>query len=108
METERLLLRRYIENDKAYLIDLFTDAAVMKYVGDGVMTVEQAEAFWLKLFEKLYPQNFNIWAVFAKEDSRYVGHAGIYPRPILKEDWELVYSLKHAGQNLALLVQDFQ
>ena len=65
----------------------------MKYVGDGVMTKVQAEAFWQKLFEKLYPQNFNIWAVFAKEDFAYVGHAGIYPRPTHTKDWEFVYFL---------------
>jgi RimJ/RimL family protein N-acetyltransferase len=93
METERLVLRRYAEKDKPDFIALFTDAAVMKYVGDGVLTIEQAEAFWQKLFETLYPQNFNIWAVFAKEDSRYAGHAGIYPRPTRKEDWEFVYFL---------------
>ncbi len=93
METERLFLRRYTEKDKQDFVALFTDAAVMKCVGDGVMTAEQAEAFWRKLFEKLYPRNFNIWAIFTRADSRYVGHAGIYPRPTKKEDWEFVYFL---------------
>jgi len=93
METERLIFNFYAEKDKADFISLFTDAAVMKHVGDGMMTRERAEAFWLRLFEKLYPQNYKIWAVFAKEDSRYVGHAGVYPRPTRKEDWEFVYFL---------------
>ena len=92
METERLILRRYVDEDKDNFISLFTDEAVMIYVGDGVLTVEQAEAFWQKLHEKLYPQNFNIWAIFTK-DGEYVGHAGIYPRPKRKEDWEFVYFL---------------
>ncbi|MET0753626.1 MAG: GNAT family N-acetyltransferase [Pyrinomonadaceae bacterium] len=99
METGRLILRRYAEEDKADFINLFTDAKIMTYVGDGVMTREQAEAFWQKLHEKLYPQNFNIWAVFAKEDSAYVGHAGIYPRPARKEDWEFVYFLNRKSWN---------
>ncbi|MBA3784931.1 MAG: GNAT family N-acetyltransferase [Acidobacteria bacterium] len=93
METERLIFNFYTEKDKADFISLFTDAAVMEHVGDGVLTREQAEAFWLKLFEKLYPQNYKIWAIFAKEDSRYVGHAGVYPRLRRKEDWEFVYFL---------------
>jgi ribosomal-protein-alanine N-acetyltransferase len=93
METERLVLTRYAEKDKTDFIALFTDAAVMKYVGDGVLTTGQAEAFWQKLFEKLYPQNFNIWAIFAREDSAYIGHAGIYPRPAREQDWEFVYFL---------------
>ncbi len=94
METERLYFRFYEEKDKADFTALFTDAAVMKHVGDGVLTEVQAEAFWQKLFGKLYPQKFNIWAVFANQDSRYIGHAGIYPRPIKKEDWEFVYFLR--------------
>jgi RimJ/RimL family protein N-acetyltransferase len=93
METERLFLQSYSEKDKTDFINLFTDAAVMKYVGDGVMTVEQAEAFWQKLFEKLYPQKVDIWAVFAKEDLCYIGYAGIFPRPTKREDWEFVYFL---------------
>ena len=94
METERLILKPYIKKDKTNLINLFTDAEVMKYVGDGVLNEEQAEIWWQKLFEKFYPTGFNIWAVFAKEDLRYVGHAGIYPRPTKKEDWEFVYFLR--------------
>ena len=93
METERLILRRYTAEDKADFVALFTDALVMKHVGDGVLTQEQAEAFWQKLFEKLYPQNYNIWAVFEKAKSQYIGQAGIYPRPTKKEDWEFVYFL---------------
>jgi len=93
METERLFFRYYEEKDKADFINLFTDAEVMKYVGDGMLTEAQAEAFWQKLFEKLYPQGFNIRAVFEKEKSKYIGHAGIYPRLTKKEDWEFVYFL---------------
>jgi len=98
MKTERLILRPYVEQDKSAFIKLFTDAAVMKYVGDGVLTEAQAEAFWLKLFEKLYPQGFDIWAVYAIEDSLYIGHAGIYPRPNRKEDWEFVYFLNRSSR----------
>lgn len=94
LETERLFLDFYAEKDKADFIELFTDEAVMKHVGNGVLRSEEDEAFWKKLFEKLYPENFKIWAVFAKADSRYVGHAGIYPRRARKEDWEFVYFLR--------------
>jgi len=93
METERLILKFYVAKDKANLIALFTDAAVMKHVGESVLTEAQAEEWWQKLFEKLYPQDFKIWAVFAKENLQYVGHAGIYPRQTKPEDWEFVYFL---------------
>lgn len=93
LETERLFLKRYSEDDRNQFIKLFTDNSVMKYVGDGVMTEAQAEAFWNKLFAELYPQGYHIWAVLTKEDSNYIGHAGIYRRPTRKEDWEFVYFL---------------
>ena len=93
LETERLFFNFYEAKDKANFINLFTDASVMKYVDKGVLTTEQAEAFWQKLFEKLYPEDYKIWAVFVKEDLRYIGHAGIYPRPTKQEDWEFVYFL---------------
>lgn len=94
IETERLRLKRYQAADKSDFVKLFTDEAVMKYVDKGVLNREQAEKFWQKLFAELYPQDFNIWAIFAKIDSRYVGHAGIYRRPAKKEDWEFVYFLR--------------
>jgi RimJ/RimL family protein N-acetyltransferase len=93
LETERLLLRPYTKADKNDLISLFTDSAVMKHVGDGVKTELQADEWWQKLFNKYYPQGLNIWAVFTKTDSQFIGHAGIYPRPTKKEDWEFVYFL---------------
>jgi RimJ/RimL family protein N-acetyltransferase len=98
MQTERLIFKFYEEKDRDDFIALFTDPAVMKYVGDGVLTNEQAEAFWRKLFEKLYPGKVNIWAVFAKDDSRYVGHAGIYPRPTKRKTGNsFIFSIKIVG-----------
>lgn len=80
METERLYFRRYEKSDKSFLINLFTDAKVMTYVDNGVMTETQAEEWWRKLFEKFYPQDLQIRAIFTKADFEYIGHAGIYPR----------------------------
>ncbi len=51
METERLI---FTQKRIKGILFLFADAAVMKHLGDDVMTREQAEVFWLKLFEKLY------------------------------------------------------
>lgn len=95
MKTERFVLKLYAEKDKSDFVNLFTDETVMKHVGNGVMTNEQAENLWLKLFEKRYAENLKtIWAVFASGDSRFVGYAGIRPRPTKPEQWEVVYVLK--------------
>jgi ribosomal-protein-alanine N-acetyltransferase len=95
IETKRLLLRNYEETDKEDLLKLFTDKEVMKHVGDGVLTNEEAEKLWKKLLEKFCPNGKRtIWAVFAKDDSRYVGHASLRPRPEKKEDWEVGFILR--------------
>ena len=100
METERLFLKLYSEKDKHHFIGLSTDAAVMKYVDRGVLSDEQAEILWQKLTEDFYPQGINtLWAIFAKEDSRYVGHAAIRPRPEVPEEWEISYMLRHEEWN---------
>jgi len=95
IETKRLLLKNYLEKDKEHLVSLLTDAAVMKNVDTGVFPIEKANKLWLKLIENFYSQGIRtIWAVFAKDDSRYIGHAAIRPRPTKTEDWEISYMLK--------------
>jgi RimJ/RimL family protein N-acetyltransferase len=95
LETERLILRSYAEVDKTHLIELFTDEIVMKSVDRGVMSVVQAEKLWTKLMGQMYPQGVDtIYAVWAKADLRYVGHASIRPRPMQKDHWEIGYILR--------------
>jgi len=95
IETKRLLLKNYIAEDKKHLIALLTDESVMKHVDSGVFSLEKAEILWTKLLKDFYPQGKDtIWAIFAKDDSRYVGHAAIRPRPTKTEDWEISYMLK--------------
>jgi hypothetical protein len=50
-ETEKLVFRPYKSADKKNFVALFTDPDLVKYVGDGVVNKERAEAFWRKLFE---------------------------------------------------------
>lgn len=94
-ETERLLLKLYGEADKDEFIRLFTNPDVMKYVDKGVLKVEKAEMLWKKLIYDFYPQGFDtIYAVFEKQNARFIGNSSIRPRPSKKEDWEIGYVLK--------------
>jgi ribosomal-protein-alanine N-acetyltransferase len=95
IESERLLFSLYTERDKADFIDLLTDPVVMRYVDRGVLSTEQAEALWKKLMNDLYPKGVDtIWAVFAKDDGRFVGNASLRPRPENRAEWEIGYYLK--------------
>ena len=95
IETDRLRFSLYTEREHDDFVRLMTDSAVMKYVDKGVLTVPQAEAFWARLTDQLYPKGVDtIWAVFAKDDGRYVGNASVRPRPERQKDWEIGYYLK--------------
>ena len=104
LETDRLRLELYTDRDKRDFIDLLTDPAVMRFVDKGALSSDQAESLWRKLMEEFYPAGIDtIWAVFAKDDGRYVGNASLRPRPERQKDWEIGYYLKPAewGQGFA-------
>jgi RimJ/RimL family protein N-acetyltransferase len=93
VETERLILKLYEEDDREKFVRLLTDERVMKYVDKGVMSAEAAGALWEKMMG-LYRQGVDtIWAVFSKEDGSYMGNASIRPRPEKSSDWEIGYYL---------------
>ena len=100
IETKRLILKLYSDEDEADFIGLMTDEAVMKHVDKGAFTKDEAEKLWRKLLREFYPNGIEtIWAVYARSDSRYIGHAAIRPRPSKKEDWEISYMLRQAEWN---------
>lgn len=104
METERLNIRLYREDEKQYVINLFTDADVMRHVDNGVVSTETAEALWKKLIEDFYPTGITtIFGVFCKDDDRYIGHCSIRPRPKKPDEWEIGYILakKEWGKGFA-------
>ncbi|HUR99683.1 MAG TPA: GNAT family N-acetyltransferase [Pyrinomonadaceae bacterium] len=100
LETDRLLLTLYTEQDKPDFVDLLTDRAVMRFVDNGPLNSDQAEALWRKLMHEFYPDGVDtIWAVFTKADKRYVGNASLRPRPERQKDWEIGYYLKPGEWN---------
>jgi [ribosomal protein S5]-alanine N-acetyltransferase len=100
IETERIFLKNYARENYADFVSLFTDDIVMKFVDEGVYSVEKAETIWKKLFEEFYAKDLKtIFGVFNKENSKYIGHASIRPRPTHNDQWEIVYILRQAAWN---------
>ena len=97
LETERLRLALYTDCDRCDFIDLLTDPVVMRHVDKGPLNTDQAETLWRKLMREFYSAGVDtIWAVFAKDDGRYIGNASLRPRPERQQDWEIGYYLKPA------------
>ncbi len=107
LETRRLVFRPYEPADRERLVALFTDPEVMKFVGTGVQTEEEARAGFARLFTHVYePRAFDVWALFSKGDGAFVGHAELKPRRdelARAGDFELIYVLGRAswGRGLA-------
>jgi [ribosomal protein S5]-alanine N-acetyltransferase len=97
IETDRLVLTLYTDRDKNDFIRLLTDERVMRYVDKGPLSSDQAETLWRKLMDEFYPKGVDtIWAVFGKDDGRFVGNASLRPRPERQKDWEIGYYLTPA------------
>lgn len=95
LKTERISFHPYTEESEPEFISLMTDPAVMKHVGDGVLSETSARSLWRKLLFEMYPSGSDtIWRMSAVPDGRYIGHASIRPRPEHPDDWEIGYILK--------------
>ena len=90
LTTARLELRRYEQSDLDSCVALFTDPDVMTYVGDGVVSPEDAAKLFAKGFEIYEEGRFDLWGVFDRQTGAYVGHAELKPRKEAGEV-EIVY-----------------
>jgi RimJ/RimL family protein N-acetyltransferase len=85
IETERLRLRHLTRDDAGLLIDVFTDPAFMRFVGDrNIRTVDQANAFLeTGPFESYRKHGFGHFVVTRKHDEVRMGICGFVKRDAL-------------------------
>ena len=87
LETERLTLRRLSIDDAEFILQLLTDPAFFKYVGDkGVRTVPDARDYILSGPVASYEQfGFGLYAVELKPDGDPIGMCGLLKRESLPD-----------------------
>ena len=81
-ETDRLLFRRFTNEDASLLLKLNEDPEVTRYTHDPMTSLEQAE----KVLEQvILPQyvlyNYGRWAVHLKHSHEFIGWCGLKCRP---------------------------
>ena len=86
METDRLLLRTFTEDDAPLLYELNPDPEVTRYTFDSMIELAQAKKV---LDETILPQyalyNHGRWAVHVKPGLEFTGWCGLKFRPERKE-----------------------
>lgn len=83
LETERLYLRPYKEEDCERLSEIYSDEEVMKYIGrGGAVSKDQTKKGINAWINRLYPEyGFGIWALIDKKNDLLIGHCGFNKLP---------------------------
>ncbi len=82
LETERLVLRRFTEDDVENLVELDGDPEVMRFVTGGIVTSrDEVENEVLPAFLRYYESDsgFGFWAVEERETGRFLGWFHLRP-----------------------------
>jgi RimJ/RimL family protein N-acetyltransferase len=96
LNTERLLLRRFVPEDLAQLHALYRDPEIRKYYPDGTRTLEETkeELVWFLQGHPLHP-NLGLWATVDRSSGEFLGRCGLLPWRIQgKDEVELAFMIK--------------
>lgn len=85
LETERLQLRQYTEDDNHFSYELMNSESWIKYIGDRkISSPEVAKEYIKKSYLPSYDENgHGAYVVILKETGKPVGACGLYKRPNL-------------------------
>ncbi|WP_298628485.1 GNAT family N-acetyltransferase [uncultured Legionella sp.] len=105
LETERLLMRTFQENDVESLIGISQDQNVMRFF-PAIPTREETIAFIDRIISHQEEKNFSLYAVEIKNTSEMIGFVGLFTAtfqahftPAIEIGWRL--SSKHWNQGYA-------
>nr|WP_245769687.1 GNAT family N-acetyltransferase [Streptomyces indicus] len=78
IETERLVLRRWREEDVAAMAAVNADPEVMRWIGDGAVRDEAATRSAIEAVERAWEhEGFGLFAVEVREGGRFAGFTGL-------------------------------
>ncbi|WP_347861902.1 GNAT family N-acetyltransferase [Salimicrobium sp. PL1-032A] len=77
IETERLLLRDWTEDDLEVFKAMNRDAEVMEYF-PSTMTVQETEQFHQRIQEELEKKGYGLFAAETKPEGRFIGYIGLH------------------------------
>jgi [ribosomal protein S5]-alanine N-acetyltransferase len=94
LETDRLVLRHFISDDAAFILELVNEAGWKKYIGDrGINTLDDARRYIETVPIASYAKHgFGLWAIEQKSDGSLAGMCGLIKRDTL-EDVDIGFAL---------------
>lgn len=84
LESERIYLREFTQEDEDELLDLDSDPEVMKYLTDGKPSSRENIQKQMKRVSVLLKNNdgkFGVWAAIEKETNAFIGWFHLFPSP---------------------------
>ncbi len=104
VETPRLRLRRFTDDDAAFIVEQVNDPHWIQFIGErNVRNEDDARAYLARSFHAHYARHgFGLWALEAKDGGTVVGMCGLIKRDAL-DDVDLGYSLlpRYRGRGFA-------
>jgi len=100
METDRLILRRFTENDEDHLYELDNDPEVMRYINGGGPTPRDAirnDILPVFLHYDERRPGYGFWAAIEKAAGHFVGWFGFRPAENTPDEVILGYRLRRAA-----------
>jgi ribosomal-protein-alanine N-acetyltransferase len=76
IETERLMIRRFNEQDRADLAVLYADPEVMRYIPYGVLDAAGLQSVLDRYARVEAKHGFTFWAIAERATGRFVGDVG--------------------------------
>lgn len=104
IETERLVLRRIVVDDAAFMFELMNDPSWLTYIGDrGIRTIEDARENIRKGPISMYERHgFGLYLVIAKASGASIGICGPLKRDALTEvDLGFAFLPAYSGKGYA-------
>ncbi len=77
IETDRLLLRSWKEEDRKHLKLINQDLEVMTYLGSP-LTEDETDYLIEKIKQELREENYGVYAVELKENKKFIGIVGLH------------------------------
>jgi len=96
LETERLSIRNVIAGDKGFLLELWTNATVTKYMGGPRERANLTKGVDESI-ESPYEYEYDLWMLIEKETNKLIGHCGLLEKEVEgKNEIEVIYVIDDA------------